>query len=178
MVLRIESWRHFNWRSLIAEVQLLRKWISIWDLSHKSQLRESRMFQCAKLLFLLMEKIRAFPQKLKIFGGRVLVNEFQFIFRVFGTFCWSDDIKVVCSFKLFIHVFISFWISLSRVDLAIFAFADSSRCCHFECLSCQLFQKVLSYLDFSKTVRCFTQYFASSCRCHWKALNRYQVVWL
>ena len=124
MVLRIESWRHFNWRSLIAEVQLLRKWISIWDLSHKSQLRESRMFQCAKLLFLLMEKIRAFPQKLKIFGGRVLVNEFQFIFRVFGTFCWSDDIKVVCSFKLFIHVFISFWISLSRVDLAIFAFAD------------------------------------------------------
>ena len=56
----------------------------------------------------------------------MLVNDFQFLILVFETFCWSDDTKVLCSFKLFIDIIISFWISLSRVHLAIFAFADFS----------------------------------------------------
>ena len=48
---------------------------------------ESMVFQRAKLLVLLIEKIRAFLQKMKMFGGRVLVNEFQFLIIVFETFC-------------------------------------------------------------------------------------------
>ena len=106
---------HLNRPSLIPEVQLLRKWTCVWGVPLKLQLGESRIFQRAKLLFLLREKIRAFLQKLKIFGGRVLVNEFQFLITIFETFCWSDDIKVFCSFKFFIYVIISFWISLSRL---------------------------------------------------------------
>ena len=45
LVSRIKSWRHLNRPLLIAEVRLLRKWICVWGLTHKSQLGESRLFQ-------------------------------------------------------------------------------------------------------------------------------------
>ena len=105
-------------------MQLLRRWICVWGLPHKSQLGKSRIFQGAKLLLFLREKIRAFLPKLKIFSGRVLVTKFQFFITLFQTCCWSGDVKLFYSFKFFIDVITSFWISLSRVDLAIFAFAD------------------------------------------------------
>ena len=155
MVLRIESWRHLKWPSLITEVQLLRKLICVWGLPHNSQLGDSIIFQRTKLLLLLREKIRVFLQKLKIFDGRVLINEFQFLIRVFETFCWSDDIKVFFSFKLFIDVIISFWISLSRVDLAIFAFADLFTILSFRMIFMTVISKSSPILWFFEDLRMF-----------------------
>ena len=51
--------------------------------SHES----TNVHESTKLLLLLREKIRAFPQKLKIFGDRVLLKEVQFLIKVFETFC-------------------------------------------------------------------------------------------
>ena len=65
VVLRIESWCHLNRPSLITEMQLLRKWIWVWGLPHKSKLGESWIFQRAKLLMLLREKIGAFSRNWK-----------------------------------------------------------------------------------------------------------------
>ena len=70
------------------------------------------------------------------------------LFTLFETFCWSDNIKVFGTFKLLIDVIISFWI----LHFLMFLWYS-----HFECFSYQLFQKVLSYFDFLKTMRCFTQ---------------------
>ena len=81
----------------------------------------------------------------------------SFLLRILKL-CWSDHIKVFC-FKLFIDVIISFWISLSKVHLAIFAFVDLLWYLHVECFSCQFIQNILSYFDFSKTLRCLARYF-------------------
>ena len=128
VVLRIESWCHLNRLSLITETQLLRKWIWVWGLPQKSKLGESWIFQRAKLLMLLREKIGAFSRNWKYSPVECFVLLSCSLISLFRSEFRCQEL---------------IWQSL---HLLIF-----SRYCHFECFSCQLFQKVLSYFDFSKT---------------------------
>ena len=100
---------------------------------HKSQLGESRIFQHAKLLLLLREKIRAFLQKLKY-----SVVE-----------CWSTNSSSLLQFqKLFVEVMtLRYFVLLSYSLMSLFCsefrrqeliwqslhFLVFSRQGHFEC---------------------------------------------
>ena len=104
---------------------------------HKSQLGESRIFQHAKLLLLLREKIRAFLQKLKYLAVE----------------CWSTNSSSLLQFqKLFVEVMtLRYFVLLSYSLMSLFCsefrrqeliwqslhFLIFSRQGNFECFSCQ-----------------------------------------
>ena len=139
-------WPHLNRPSLTPEVQLSRKWIFFWGLLvGKLQLGESRIFHRAKLLLLMMEKIRDFLQKFKIIK------------------CWSMNPSFLLQFlKLFVDVMtLRYFVLLSCSLMSLFRSNFVIKSWFFKCFSCQLFQKGLSYFDFSKTWRCLAQQFQS-----------------